>query len=396
MILNKRLADHQREALRACGFDDPVTVGSEAEIPPDAFPCLVAGGELFFTTSLLRAFQAVGRGNARLAIPECRWLKDALPAQDLDEVAISGKPAHAFPMWWLESKSALADAAPVAIDPNEEVREIKDVPKVFTGNRQLAFALTARVAMRIRHWVHILRTNHLAMAAIIGEVRERPKWRNALALAWLLARSFPPNEARVMRRLVRKGKRVKIHPSAVVEASVLGDGVQIGAQAVVRASVLGDGAQVKEGSLVEMTVVGPGAMVTKDCCCNFNVLYPGAVLGWGLHQISLIGREAFVAAHAALYDFRDDGNIEILHRGKVVDSGSNFLGVCVGHGAFVGADVFVAHGRSVPNGVKLVKDPQDVLRKIEVGAPGVPLVVHDGVARPLESFVPRTPAQKKP
>ncbi len=375
----------QREALSACGITDVREIASESEIQA---PCVVLTDDLFITRWMLRAFLAVP-GNVRLALAkEGRVVQDTLPAQELDEV----EGGVGYPLWKLES-GAIGGARPVLVDANEDVRTMNDVPRVFKRDGTLTFALSARIAMRVQHWVHVLRANHLALLAIAAEFRERPKWRNFAGLAWLLLRSFPPNEARVMRRLVRRGRRVKIHPSAVVEASILGDGVQIGANAVVRASWLGPGARVADGGLVEMSVLGAGAVVTRQSNCNFMVMYPGSVLGHGIHQISLLGRDAFVSAKAAMYDFKPDGNVKIEHRGKFLDSGSNFLGACIGHGTFLGAGVWVQHGRAIPNGVMLIKDPAETVKRVAAAAePGMTLVVRDGVAVPLESLASRKPS----
>lgn len=394
-VLNRRLEDLQREALASAGVTSLERVRA-ADALPDAKgdPYLVLSDDLFFTRTLLADFVVQAQAGdpavpARLALPDGKLLRDSEPLQDLERGEQGGRPFAAFPMWLVRGAApgpALAGARPVVVDPREEVRAIEDVPRVFAENGRLEFALTSRVAMRIEHWVHLLRANQTAMLASLAELKDRPKIVNAVALAWLLLRAFPPTEARVMRAAVRRGRKVKIHPSAVVEASVLGDGVQIGAHALVRGSVLAAGATVAEGAAVEMSVLGEKARVTKNCLCNFNVLYPGAVLGYGIHQMSILGRDAFVSAQSILLDFKFEGEIHVEHRGRIVSSGARFLGAAIGHGARVGAGVVIGQGRAVPSRASMVMDAARVAQKFSPAAvEGATLTVRDGVVVPLES-----------
>ena len=381
--MNKRLADAQGDTLRACGIDRIETVPDPASLPRSGFPYLVISDDLYISRTLLREFLAGAATTCRLALKDSLVVRESRPLQTL----VDGPGWTAYPAWVVHGPDVdledLEAAPPQVIDPREDVRRVEDVPKVFAPDGVMKFAVTARVAIRLEHWVHVLRANQLAMLAAMGELKERPWWRNALAIASVAIRSFPPNEARVMRALVRRGRGVKIHPSAVVEASVLGDGARVGANAVVRGSVLGAGAVVAEGAFVEMSVIGEKAHVTKHVICSFNVLHPGAVIGLGIHQMSVVGRDAFIAGDVRMLDFKFDGEITVEHRGKIASVGSRFLGCAVGHGAMIGAGVTVQHGRAIPNGARLIGDPGRIARKFAASEPGDVLVIRDGVAMPL-------------
>lgn len=395
LVVNKRLADVQREALADAGIREVVAVASEAELPaPGGEPYLVVGDDLFFSKSLLKAFLAeaspdarAGRG-ARLAILECRSVLENAPAQDLVAGTTSdGRSWRGYPMWLVGAggaRVALADLPACAVDAKEEIKTIEGIPRVFSNDRKISFPITSRVAIRLQHWVHILRANQLAMMAGVVALRERPRVLNWLAIAWILLKSFPPTEARIGRTLVQRGRKVKIHPTAVVEAAILGDGVKIGAHATVRASVLGPGVVVEDYGYVEMSVLGEGAAVTKKAISNFNVLYPGAVVGHVGCQMSLVGYDGFVSTDSRIFDLKFDGEVPIEHRGRRISSGARFLGACVGHRATVGAGIFLQYGIAVPNGAVLAKDPREVVRKIARDVPeGKPLIVSDGVAEPF-------------
>lgn len=399
LVLNEPLRSVQRKALAAAGVTDVIgPVKDEAELPdPAGEPYLVIGDDLFFSASLARAFLADGLPaaregkNIRLVMPECRSVKDNAPMQDLVRGTLfDGRAFYGYPMWltgaqWgggAGTRPRLETFAPLAVDPREEVKKIENVPRVFAPDRTISFPFTGRTAIRIQHWVHVLRANQLAMMAMVAAIRERPKIVNLLAILWLLVRSFPPSRRRIGRKLGRIGRGCDIHPTAVVEASIIGDRVKIGAHAVVRASILGNGVVIEDYGYAEMSVFGDGAALTKKAISNFNVLYPGAVLGHLGCQMSLLGHEAFVSTDSRIYDLKFDGNVQVEHRGRKVDSGSRFLGACVGHRASVGAGVFLLHGIAVPNDAVLVKSPWDVVREVP-DLPGKPLMVKDGKAVPI-------------
>lgn len=402
LVVNKPLARVQREALADCGIPHVEPVASAAGLPAPGPETgggyLVIADDLFVSRSLLRAFlaesDAVPGEVVRLALGDCRFLADSAPLQDLVRERADGSGWAGYPAWIVREASGRTrlDDAPVAvIDAQEELKKIEGVPRVFAADREITFPLTARVAIRLQSWVHVLRANQLAMMAGLASLKERSKLRNLLAILWILLKSFPPSEARVLRAISRKGRRTKIHPTAVVEASLLGDGVRIGAHAVVRASVLDDGAVVEDFGLVEMSVLGKGACVTKKAISNFNVMYPGSVLGHAGAQMSLLGYDAFVSTDSRIFDLKFDGNVPVEHRGKTVSSGARFLGACVGHRASVGAGVFVQFGKAIPNGAVIVKHPREVVRKIDPGVPErVPLAVENGRAVPIGKGIRRT------
>ena len=69
---------------------------------------------------------------------------------------------------------------------------------------------------------------------------------------------------------------------------------------------------------------------------------------------SLIGRNTFIGGYVALTDFRLDGkNVTILKDGVPIDSGSKFLGCCLGNNVYLGSGCVVAPGRTIPNGLRI-------------------------------------------
>ena len=55
-----------------------------------------------------------------------------------------------------------------------------------------------------------------------------------------------------------------------------------------------------------------------------------------------------------LTDFRLDGEtLKVIDKGKKVDTGSIFLGPCIGHGTYIGSGVIVGPAREVRGGVRV-------------------------------------------
>ena len=86
-----------------------------------------------------------------------------------------------------------------------------------------------------------------------------------------------------------------------------------------------------------------------------------------------------MTSFARVIDVKTQGEIQVMHQGKPVSVGTNFLGACFGHDCFVGADVTIQTGREIPNQAVLVKPPDGILRKVPADLkPGQPVWVKDG------------------
>ena len=94
---------------------------------------------------------------------------------------------------------------------------------------------------QLDHWSHIVRVNQLSLAARAEGARLTWEGSGWAARLWfilkLLARARSIRKYDILRALNESTGKADIHPSAVVELSVLGEGVEIGPNAVVRASI---------------------------------------------------------------------------------------------------------------------------------------------------------------
>lgn len=260
----------------------------------------------------------------------------------------------------------------VELDPEERA-----LPVPVRGDGPVTLPISNLIATPVGHWVQLLWANLLGLGPFLwGELLGRHPLVALTRLAWAAAGALSLEPSRVASRVRRVGRRARVHPSAVVEASWLGEGVQVGAGAIVRGSVLGPGAVVEEQSYVEGVVMAPGARVQRQCFIKYSVLGPGSAFA-GVAQLSVLDRAATVKWGAALMDMAFDRPVQVLVDGARTGVPFDLLGVCVGAESVVSTGVSVAPGRLVPAGLTILAGPASLLRSIPAGARGV-LAVSDG------------------
>jgi len=371
-VLDRPLAEVQARALAAAGLE------LVAEPPGDA-PWLAFSDRTWFTPELLRRLRAAtGDAPGRLRVTDAEFLAATAALQDLAapglfELAILPAGPGGFD-----------DAPPVKVDLGLQSQALPGLhPKMQHAARPLRMG--SAMVHQLDHWTHLLRVNQLALAA--HGMAEKAAfdasswWRKLSRVLGILWRARSLNGYRIARALSDIGPKVDIHPTAVVELCVLGEGVKIGPHAVVRGSVLGPGAVVDEFATVNLSVVGEGAHIGRYAMINLALLLPRAWVSWcNGTQASVIGEEAFVAWGATLLDLSFGAPIKVEHKGQRVDSGQHFLGVAIGHRAVIAHDVKLNYGVSIPNDAVLVAGAEGLLRAWGDAPVGVPCRVEDGHA----------------
>lgn len=155
---------------------------------------------------------------------------------------------------------------------------------------------------------------------------------------------------RGMRLLNRFGKGCRIHPTAVVEGAVLGDGVTIGAHAVVRLSHIGPGTIIDDQASVTYSVIGKDNYIANKNHVSFCMSYDDVFLIHGPYQFSVFGKGSSVFATINCDVRMDQRTIRIRGPSGPYDSQQHLLGVAYGHGAKMAGGNIVAPGQIVPNG----------------------------------------------
>ncbi len=376
--------------LREAGAVEVARVGL-AEARGGPRERLLATDDLWVTPWLARAFVKAARKAARpaiLALPEGLYTEFTEALQDLGRGSGEGVGGHLrYPLVWLPAGSSWSSAEdlvraeglePVVIEQGVSPLKIP-MHKAILASEELALPLTHLSAMRINHWMHIVRANQIALLSWGASlVKVHP-----LRVLWAAVRAMSLNKWRVMGKLGSRGRGCDIHPSAVVEASTLGDGVRVGANAVVRFSHLGDGVSISDQCNIQYSVLGQGASVARMGMLQGCVMYPGSNSGhYGL-QLCVVGRGTFVGGEVVLGDFKPQGEVMVSHRGALVSSGTNMIGCAVGHDCQILMRATAYPGREVPNGYWILGSPHDILAKIPTSLPlGEPLISDEGVLRP--------------
>ncbi|UCG83139.1 MAG: hypothetical protein JSW38_13395, partial [Dehalococcoidia bacterium] len=313
---------------------------------------IILEDSLFFTKELLQKFIAESRRHRSSSVcalkPGLVTHSTMVPTQDVrkhdDRVE--------YGLRYLPARESRGEAAPVVIDP-EQFSERVPLPKHICGRSELRIPVTDTLIVQVDHWANLWAANIGSLLAEAARLRNATR-PHLLRLA-LQARSL--NKWKILRQLKRIGKNCDIHPTAYIEGSTIGDNVTVGAGSVIRLSFIGDGTAIGSNATIECSIVGNGCALDSMSGAFGSVLYPGTATSAKLIYLSLCGLNSFLADGVYLSDFRFDGkNVTVMKDGAVIDTGNIGLGVCLGHGVYLGAGCVIDPGRAVPSGMRLVPD----------------------------------------
>ena len=200
--------------------------------------------------------------------------------------------------------SSLAEPQAVST-PVALLLEFRGEFDLLFANQIAIFAALARdVPRRPTAWVK----------ATLG--RGRGGWRRRLSLAY----------ARIHRD-------ADVHPTAVIEGSVIDAGARVGAHCVVRYSHIGEGAQLLDGAKVEFSVVGPGSWLMQDLVLIRSHVEEEVFLIHGPYQFSCFHSRSAAFA-TIMMDYRPDARpIKAMTFSGVREYGGRFLGALLKEGA---------------------------------------------------------------
>jgi hypothetical protein len=366
-----RLVDVQAEALEAAGFE-------RVDVVPSSEPYLLYSDRTWFTPALLRRMKAHGPG--QLVIEDEGWWAWTGPLQ---RVVRPGQYELAI----CEGPPEFDGLAPIHLELDFHDLELKAMSPSFAHAVNHPVRVGSAMVHQIDHWSHLVRVNQLSLAARMEVAREDWEGAGFLGKIWrvfkLVFRARSTDGWKIASAVTERGADVQVHPTAVVEFSVLHDGCAIGPHAVVRGSVIGAGAVVDTHAVVNASTLGAGSKVGRFGHINLCTLFPGAMVSTGDgFQASVFGRDAFVAWGAIVLDLSFGGSIKVeaSDAGSArVDSGTHFLGAAIGHRAKIGHGVKIGYGVAIPNDVLLV-DKADVLMGWGDGPTDAPAIIRDGVA----------------
>jgi hypothetical protein len=362
LVENVPLRERQRLAVEACGL----TLG-----PPGDGPHLAFDDDLFFTAGLLEAVLArrsPGRP-AILGIARSREAENLSVTQD----AVWRGDALVYPLRW-EVPGSREEPEVIVVDPAEGGFEVrKRMPPHVVASGEIVLTITRKSIVQIVTPLHLHLANLLSIMDRVASWRPGGLLGVALRLGRRFAKKPPPGKAppaafyKILRRMNRIGRNCDIHPTAVIEASVIGDNVRIGAGSYVQFSNLGDDVSMGPGNLVLTSSIGAGTCLVTREWVSLSVVGPGCFFAPRFIQFATVGRDAQVYP-SMYYDFRLDGKpILTPFRGALVDARTEFVGPIIGHRARVAGGLALGPGRMVPNGVIVYPNPATVVNRFPPG-----------------------------
>jgi hypothetical protein len=291
--------------------------------------------------------------------------------------------AWTAPFYFVRGNSTVEQAKPLILPYWEHILRFS-LPPGMIGRQEDSIALSNSYLCNLSHWVHVLRINLSAMFSWWYDRLRSGFWLGGGSwFAWRALLGFPWTGGRLTEALSSVSSRAQCHHSATIELSVIQKGAKIGPQAIVRGSFIGASAKIENGARVINSVIGTGAFVSINSSVFASVVCPGALAGQLLMQGSVLGKNSCAFTNSGFFDINFSKNVRVLHRGRYADTGSPYLGVCVGPNARVSAGVWVASGREIPKDALLVKPTAEIAGRISSEIrPGEPAYVRDGVVVP--------------
>ncbi|MFZ2960171.1 MAG: hypothetical protein WA705_25090 [Candidatus Ozemobacteraceae bacterium] len=388
LLLDRPFKRVQEEALKAAGLE-PVPVSSLRDIPTSNDSRIISESAIILHDTLFstsRLFTEMLKLTTGLVKPFQVWAKKGLFTRLLGilQEQSENEEAVAFPLWYVPagtSPDALSDAAPLVLDIDED-SYAGNFPEHMIKKEGYRFGVTSRPIMAVTHALHLALANMAANFARLAELKKM-SWPQKI-YTLLKARSI--NKFRILSAVSRIHPEAEVHPTAVIEGSVIEKGAKIGAHAVVRFSYVGKNAFIDDQAGIKFSVVGNGAYIANNCVLFFTTVYPRAFLISGPYQFSLFGYDSAMM-NAIPSDYRLDGEaISVRTSRGVVSTGLKFVGSVIGHRTKIAAGVIVAPGRMVPNDLQILPDPARVLTTVSPGTPlNRPLFLIDGKLVPASS-----------
>ncbi|MDD2935640.1 MAG: hypothetical protein PHX25_04195 [Candidatus Pacebacteria bacterium] len=238
--------------------------------------------------------------------------------------------------------------------------EYLPLPKHLSKDGKYYIPLTTKSIIQIDHWSNLWSAN----LAFILNIIEKANKTNKIILLLLAIKNFSFNKWKIARSMNKIGKKCDIHPTAIIECSIIGDNVTIGAGSIIRESVIGDNSFVGNGITIEYSVVGNRCTIV-DGHILYSTIYSDVQIANQMISASIIGKDTFIGSGVVLTDLRLDNKNVLTKKGdQLIDTGNLFLGSCLGNGVYLGSGCIVAPGRSIPNNLRIYPTKDRTISKI--------------------------------
>lgn len=155
-----------------------------------------------------------------------------------------------------------------------------------------------------------------------------------------------------------------IHPTAVIEGSIIGPGAQVGAHCVVRYSYLGSDSKLYDGAKVEFSVVGNRCWLMHDLVLYRSHVENDVFLIHGPYQFSGFQNKSSAFA-TILMDYRPDRKaIRVLTPKGIREYQGPFLGSILKEGAKTLGGSLISPGLIIPQNTWLSAESKSIHRQL--------------------------------
>lgn len=319
-------------AAAACGLV-VVDIGADDAVP--AGTVVVGDDDVVVNATALQALlaRAPSRGIVQAAIAP----GTALFAASTRVLKTDPTIALRVPLWAgsFPSSPSMSDVVEVVEVADEAGHVVVDVRPYGPPPHQLHIANVQRLLGWPRHWVHVL---DLSLAAL----------QTSLSTSMWTKHKRGPSAP-------------KVHPTATVVRSRLGNNVKVEAHASIVDSVIGNDVLVADHTVIHGSVIGDRCRTLVDTHLRRCVCLPGSTLSNLDMQDALLGREIFLTTGVAFFYDGPGKNVEV----DGVDSGRAVLSGAVGKRALLGSRALFRAGIALPAGAVVVARPEESLGKLD-------------------------------
>ena len=342
-FLGRTVDEWLRERLRAAGLEIVECESLEA-LKPDPHSIAIQH-DVLASAEFIPRFLALVKG----------WKQDLQLAFDrgklpLFSVRDAATVLRTLPVYYFGERPRQESSKSVELIPEIVFDTSEGMPQRIGDYTNLHLYFLDCYGVHIQHWFDLLVANGVFVREFLVEA-VRP-FRGILPrrlLYGILGNRWVREHSNAV------GKGCRIHPTAVLEGCVIGDGVEIGPYCYLRSSVIADRAVIREKSTVKVAYVGEGASIGSTDVTNCYVGAESFILSQLLNVV--IGEGVFLAGGSGFADFIFGArSISASIDGKDVDSGLSFLGSAVGDRTFIGAGLVFAPGRTIPSGVSVLNN----------------------------------------
>lgn len=327
-ILGSQLSDFQEEQVRMAGCT-LLDVPHRRDLPAD---CVAWFSEdVVFSAEFLK--RAIGMASPT---PRRAAYANGDPGFHLFQPFSSSNPNdthHAIEFAFGENLKANIEPAPDVWSPSlfDDIR----VPPHGPTPHTIRFPVSPLMVAQMSHWIHVLHANIVMLYSM--------RHRHGL----LGSRN-------------RVGQNVKIHPTALVEGSILEDGAEVEAFATVLQSFVGKNAKIASHSLFQNCVIGDNCHTLVDTHMRRVVAFSGSTLSnLGIEDV-VIGRNVFITTGVGF--FQNPPGAPLVVDGVKIHR--PVIGGAIGHDSILGARALMSPGTAIPSKTVVVMRPDEGLTQL--------------------------------